>query len=71
MAEAVRFELTIRLLLCRFSRPVPSAARPRFLYLAPQRGIEPRTNRLTVYCSTAELSGNFLLITLRTNGCGF
>ena len=26
--------------------------------LAPQPGIEPGTNRLTVYCSTAELSGN-------------
>ena len=29
LAEAVRFELTRGLPLCRFSRPVPSTARPR------------------------------------------
>jgi hypothetical protein len=30
LAEAVRFELTIGLLRCRFSRPVHSTALPRF-----------------------------------------
>ena len=34
LAEAVRFELTNGLPRRRFSRPVPSTARPRFLHYA-------------------------------------
>ena len=41
MAEAVGFEPTIPVRVCRFSRPVPSTARPRFLLLVPRVGIEP------------------------------
>ena len=45
-----------------FTASLHSVARLKFTTkLAPQRGIEPRTKRLTVFYSTAELLGNYVL----------
>ncbi len=35
--------------------------------LSPAGGIEPPTNRLTVYCSTAELSRNVILLGIKAS----